>query len=144
MIIVFVGKFIHVVKKNNRRSVFRRFIKHVLNLVDKFSVGLVFAAHERLSAAFFYKTVRHKRFPDARISVKQKSAERRNAESLIFIRIFDYVAKSEKFRFNIFIAYYLVKFTHYNTPLSFYGFIIRQSMRRFRYANIADDNYFPI
>ena len=76
MLVVLIGKFIQIIKKNNRSSFSLCFIKYITNCIYHLPVRFFFSDDECFTSAFFNKAFCHQRLSQSRFAPQHNTSWR--------------------------------------------------------------------
>ena len=110
--IILVGKFVHVVQKDNGRCFCLRAGKGLCNSIDKGVAALVAAYRDGVQPALLHKAPRQKRLAQTRVAIQQQSMGQAGAHLLIDLPVAEHIAQLQQLALGGLVSDDLVKCVH--------------------------------
>ena len=120
--IILVGKFVHVVQKDNGRCFCLRAGKGLCNSIDKGVAALVAAYRDGVQPALLHKAPRQKRLAQARVAIQQQSMGQAGAHLFIDLPVAEHIAQLQQLALGGLVSDDLVKCVH--GKISFSNFTV--------------------
>ena len=106
---ILIGKFVHVVKKEDSGSFFLCFCKRLRDAIDKGVAAFVPSHRNRVQSAFFHEAICQKALAQAGVAIQQQSVGQTSAHFLIDRPVADHIADLQQFPLDGFVPDHLVK-----------------------------------